>query len=290
MNLGKYIKEAFINKWHLLAFLGGLGFSVLSPFPDVALSLLAAAEIAYLSLLGTHSKFQKHVDAQEAKAAREQKGRKVDHALQRVLAALPPESVQRFQALRTRCADLRQIALDLERPGSSSTEFGLTGFQLAGLDRLLWIYLKLLFTEFSLGRFFEATQVSAIQQEIERIEAHIKQVEGESTSSQRDRILDTLRDNLQTCRQRLTNYQKAKDNFELVQFEIERLENKIRSISELAVNRQEPNFISAQVDQVADSMLKTEETINQLQFVTGLETTEDAVPELVQREVVSVQQ
>jgi hypothetical protein len=67
--------------------------------------------------------------------------------------------------------------------------------------------------------------------------------------------------------------------------EIDRLENKIRSLSELAVNRQEPDYISGQVDQVAASMIETEKTMNDLRFVTGLDTVDEA-PSLLQSEVV----
>jgi hypothetical protein len=90
---------------------------------------------------------------------------------------------------------------------------------------------------------------------------------------------------LQTSRDRLSNLQRARDNFDLVKLEIDRLENKIRSLSELAVNRQEPEFISGQVDQVAASMLETENTMNELRFVTGLDSVEEA-PSLLQGEVV----
>jgi hypothetical protein len=91
---------------------------------------------------------------------------------------------------------------------------------------------------------------------------------------------------LETSRSRLINYQKARDNSELVNLEIERLENKIRSLSELAINRQEPDFISSQVDQVANSMVQTERTMNELQFATGLAIDEE-VPQLVQRQTVT---
>jgi hypothetical protein len=70
-----------------------------------------------------------------------------------------------------------------------------------------------------------------------------------------------------------------------VKLEIDRLENKIRSLSEMAVNRQEPEFISGQVDQVANSMLDTEKTINELTFATGLETIDEEVPELMRGKV-----
>ena len=67
---------------------------------------------------------------------------------------------------------------------------------------------------------------------------------------------------------------------------IDRLENKIQSLSELAVNRQEPDFISGQVDQVATSMVDTERTINDLQFATGLQPLDEALPSLLERATV----
>ena len=98
------------------------------------------------------------------------------------------------------------------------------------------------------------------------------------------RMRKALEDNLQTSRDRLSNLNRARDNFDLVKLEIDRLENKIRSLSELAVNRQEPDYISGQVDQVAASMMQTEKTMNDLRFVTGLETVDEA-PSLLQNEI-----
>jgi hypothetical protein len=72
---------------------------------------------------------------------------------------------------------------------------------------------------------------------------------------------------------------------EIVKLEIDRLENKIRSLSELAVNRQEPDFIAGQVDQVVSGMVQTERTMSELEFATGL-AAEEEVPELVQRQTV----
>ena len=63
-----------------------------------------------------------------------------------------------------------------------------------------------------------------------------------------------------------------------MQLEIDRLENKIRSLSEMAVNRQEPEYISSQVDSVAASMLQTEQTMNELKFVTGLDPAGEEAP------------
>ena len=157
-------------------------------------------------------------------------------------------------------------------------------FQIAGLDRLLWIHLRLLFTQFALYRFLKQTSEEQIQSDIKRLEARLAQVAEQPASDQDQRVRKALEDNLQTSRDRLANLQRARDNFDLVKLEIDRLENKIRSLSELAVNRQEPDYISGQVDQVAASMMETEKTMNDLQFVTGLDSVDEA-PSLLQSEV-----
>jgi hypothetical protein len=92
-----------------------------------------------------------------------------------------------------------------------------------------------------------------------------------------------LQDNLDTSRNRLANLTKAQENYELVGLEIDRLENKIRSLSEMAVNRQEPEFISSEVDHVASSMVDTEKTMNELQFATGLNSLDNEPPSLLRQ-------
>ena len=61
----KYLKTAFLNHWNLLAVFTGVAIGLLSA-PDVVLPLVAAADIVYVVLLGSHPKFQQYVDAQEA--------------------------------------------------------------------------------------------------------------------------------------------------------------------------------------------------------------------------------
>src|SRR5262249_38722414 len=106
VRIGKYFKAAFFNHWNLLAFLGGAVFALLTPIPDVVLALVAAGEVAYLGMLGTHPKFQSYVEAQDAKAAREATSLTSQQALERITASLPKELLDRFLALRGRCLDL----------------------------------------------------------------------------------------------------------------------------------------------------------------------------------------
>lgn len=284
MHFTKYIKTAFLNRWNLLVFAAAMGFAMLSGHADVFAPLVMAGEVTYLGLLASHDKFQRYVDAQEAQALRPQSVGNPQESLRIILRSLPPQSVERFEKLRARCLELRQIAMQIKDPGGAGGGLGFDKSQVESLDRLLWIYLRLLFTQSALERFLNKTNEREIEHDIENLEARLARTSEIEDEIQRQKFAKALEDNLKTCRDRLANYEKARSNHEFMQLEIDRLENKIRSLSELAVNRHEPDFISAQVDQVASSMLQTERTMNELQFLTGLTATEEQPPALLQTE------
>jgi hypothetical protein len=55
-----------------------------------------------------------------------------------------------------------------------------------------------------------------------------------------------------------------------------------KSLAEVAINRQEPDYISSQIDSVAGSIMETEQTIHELDFATGLSESDLDVPALLQ--------
>jgi predicted nucleic acid-binding Zn-ribbon protein len=286
VHFGKYLAAAFLNHWNLLLFLGGMGFSLLSGRADMLAPLVLAGEIAYVGLLGSHPKFQAYVDAQAAKAERAQDSQASQQALAHILHKLPKDLLQRFQSLRAQCVELRRISLELKRPGMSADDVPPDQFQLTGLDRLLWIHLRLLYTQYALSQFLQKTPSNAIEQDIEKIQEQIAKLPAQQADPSSQRIRAALEDNLATSRDRLANLNKARDTYRLIQAEIDRLENKIRSLSEMAVNRQEPEFITSEVDHVASSLLDTERTMNELQFATGLNSVDNEPPELIRSQTV----
>ncbi len=283
MSLLKYVRSAFQNRWNLLALFGGVGISLLSGRIDIALPLVAAVELGYLSMLGTHPKFQRAVDAQEAAVERDKKSQTANGVLRQILRQLPAPALTRYERLRARCAELRQIANDLQQSGTLESGQPLESFQLAGLDRLMWIFLRLTFTQFTLGKFLERTNRDRILVDIEQGKVRLNEIPQADDSPQAQKLRRTLQDNVQTCEERLANFDKAQANHEFVGHELDRLENKIKSLAELGVNRQEPDFISNQVDGVARSLLDTEKTMNDLHFATGLTPLNDEIPDLIQQ-------
>lgn len=284
MHFGTYLKVAFLNHWNLLAFLGSAAFSILSGRPDIFLPIVLAGEIAYVGLLGAHPKFQEYVDAQQAKSLRAEDSQASQRTLQQILRTLPSEVLQRFQSLRAQCLELRQIAMDIRRPGAAAVDVPLDQIQLTGLDRLLWIHLRLLYTQVALSKFLKKTSTAEIESSIRNLEQQLGKLPAEDKDGRGGRVRAALQDNLDTSRNRLANLTKAHENYELIGLEIDRLENKIRSLSEMAVNRQEPEFISSEVDHVASSMVDTERTMNELQFATGLNSFDNEPPELLRQQ------
>jgi delta 1-pyrroline-5-carboxylate dehydrogenase len=85
-----------------------------------------------------------------------------------------------------------------------------------------------------------------------------------------DRIVRSLQDSVAMAELRLDNYDRAKKNAQFVSIELDRMESKIQALAEMAVNRQDPDLISSQVDSAAESMRQTEKAVSELQHLTGL--------------------
>ena len=271
-----------------MLFVGGMGFAILCGQPDVAMPIVIAAETAYLGLLGTHPKFQKYVDAQSAKQQRQQSSAKKVYALEKITSSLPKPLLDRYNDLRQRCRLLGEIASDLKEPLEFGTHEQLESMQRRGLDRLLWVFLRLLFTQHQLEQFQMAVSEEQIQVELKRIDLELARLAESDSPEHEAKIRRTLMDNRETLNERLKNYKRANSNYEFVQFELDRVENKIKSLSELSVNRQDPEYISGQIDAVTGSMKETERTMNELKFITGIGNFDDDAPELISEKQASI--
>lgn len=284
----KYIKAAFTNHWNLLGLAGGAAFTAISGQWEVGLPLMAAAEVAWLSFVGTHPRFRQFIDIQDHQKIREDNERAAKTRMRLMLGSLPRGAQKRFSALMAQCDEMRSITKQYQTAHRDEPDSTTTELRLDGLDRLLWLFLKLLYTEHSLNRFFETTTIDKIRKEIQLVESRLKREKSRPENQQRPRLIATHEDSLQTCKERQRNFEQARDSYELVKAEQKRLENKIRSLAEVGISKGDPSLLSSQVDSVADSIHETERTLGELEFVTGFSTFEsEAVPEIVPRNEVT---
>jgi hypothetical protein len=84
------------------------------------------------------------------------------------------------------------------------------------------------------------------------------------------RLVTSLTDSVALANLRLDNYQKADKNAQFVMVELDRIESKIQTLTEMMVNRQDPDLLASQVDQAAQSMTDTETAMKELQAITGM--------------------
>lgn len=257
---GEYLKRAFFHRWNMLIFLGAVGAAALSPFPDALLAIVAAGELVYLTGLISHPKFRDAVDAQFHKETRSQAETAGHRSVQDIVAQFPQQDRQRFEQLRARCLEMRSIALGVRGKQEAAGEDPNT----AALDRLLWVFLRLLVSQQAMTRFLERTDVRDIQA---RLDSARQQMAAQGGTD--ERILRSLQDSVSVQEQRLENYDRARLNADYVRVELDRIEAKIQAITEAAVNRQDPNFLTSQIDSVTATMHSTEKAISELQEITG---------------------
>ncbi len=270
--IGYYLWRAFTSRWNLLAVFGGAVAAMLTPWPDVLLPLVGAGELIYLGGLVSLPRYREAIDAQVADKARAQI-RAQAPTLNQLLLVLNTDAQQRFNALRRRCLDMRSIA----RTNRPDTVDGTTDAWTPALDRLLYGFLRLLGQQNGLLRFLGLTT----SQELTKRRDDLKKRLADAKGSGDDRMIRSLEESTAIAEQRLDNYQKAVKNADFAALELDRVEAKIQALIELAANRQDPDFLSSQVDAAAASMDHTEATLNQLQQITGGNEQMDEVPAIL---------
>src|SRR3981189_1849880 len=100
-----YLKEAFLFRWNLLFFLGGVAAAALTPAAPVLLPLVAAGELTYLTGLIFVPRFRGAIDAKVHAAGKATTGSAPappPPSVINMLAGLPSDSRTRFQRLHAR--------------------------------------------------------------------------------------------------------------------------------------------------------------------------------------------
>ena len=261
--LGEYLKRAFLYRWNLLLFPAAAAFAALTPWPDALLALVAAGELAYLAGLVSQTKFRQAVDATAHRQSRQTVAAQSRQSLEEIVGALPADYQHRFAQLRARCLEMRAIAQGARGRAGAGAAPG-DDLTAGALDRLLWVFLRLLVSQQALQRFLDRTDVNEIRARLEEARTRLAAAGGD------ERMARSLQDSVAAQEMRLDNYEKARQNAEFVRVELDRIEAKIQALTEASVNRQDPDFLSSQIDSVADNMRSTEAAITELQQLTGV--------------------
>ena len=273
--LGAYLKTAFTARWNLLLFGGGVAAALISGFPGVILPLVVAGEVFYLASMLGNERFRSAVEAQDAKVRRAAEAVGAREAYERIRKRLPAPLLRRFDQLRDHCLKLVELAGSMRGSGDAAPEQG----TLEALDRLLWGYLRMIWGAANLSEFLDHTDDGSIRSRIADLEKRLAKLPPNGDAQMRA----ALEDHLKTSRDRLANIEEAKRKLDVVAAEIERLEAKIAALAESSVAKRDVSDIAQRVDEVAEGMRKTDETMRQLQLPPELEDLEEP-PALLREE------
>lgn len=280
----KYLKAAFLYHWNLLM-LGSTGaFGIISGYPDVVLPLAAAAEMVYLALLSSNPRFQKIVDAKEIMRHKTGRDEVSSKTVTRILNELNPADRKRFGHLQGLCQKLGSVADVVNGQVNTGTQ-GITDMQIGNINRLLWIYLKLLYSKKSLENYFATIDEKEIKEKMNGIQERLNSLGNEAEDTPTEvKYRRSLADTYNTHEMRLKNYSDAKGNYDFIQLELERLYSKIAGIAETGISRQDPQYVSNEIDIVSSSVMQTEKTMNDLGYLTGVTLQDEEPPSFLRKD------
>ncbi len=253
--------------WLMLAAFALLGFQE----PGL-LVVGAGVELAYLSVLATHPRFQRFVAGQQQVSSQ----RDVQARLQSMFQSLNDADRRRYQRLATRCQAIleQQFGRSTDAPGYDT--------QSESLGKLTWMYLRLLVTRQAIYR---VVSTAAGTPTVVRMSDYPQTPPGERTEDLQRRLVDlqrrladtTLGDELRhslegqcdLLQQRVKRRAEAEGKLAYLDAEIQRIEEQVELIREQAVLSTDPETFSHRIDEIGATLSGTADWISEQQRTLG---------------------
>ena len=144
------------------------------------------------------------VHAERTRGGQEEQGQAPAVSLTQLLKGLDPKARQRFDALRVRCLEMQRIAHGIR--GQAGDSGKTDEIRAPALDRLLWSFLRLLYSQQALSRFLSSTDDKEIQRRLDDLKAR----QAKARERNDERIIKSLSDSIVTSELRLENYTKCR--------------------------------------------------------------------------------
>ncbi len=190
--------------------LAALGLGILG-FGHPAFWLLGAGlEAAYLASVATHPRFQRAVDAARRQGAPVQAGQGREELVEK----LSPPSRQRLAAVEQKCSRILQLS------GENQAEAFEVESQRDALDRLNWIYLKLLVAR----HYLESSRLQTSEADLER---RIADLEAGAAGGGTAALRESRQATLKLLRQRMSNLELGEQTLKQVDSDLARIEAQI---------------------------------------------------------------
>jgi hypothetical protein len=273
------LRRAFTWHWHLLGLGSLVSLAFLSGQFEAWLPFLAAGEVAYMGLLGLHPRFQRvlrGISAAEIRANEEAAAAKA--RFEQLMNFLSAGDEVRFRRLHERCAELLALRHNMDAKESNAS---VESFRAESLDRMLWLFLKLLHQRSGLERFLQSTLREDVEKELKKAESQLQEAQQRDVAAglPESRLTTSIAERAATIRERLENHRKASEDLELVTAEIYKTEQQITHLVEVGMTMRDSVSLTAQIDGISESLQSSERT-----FASGAHTSfldEESAPPLL---------
>lgn len=255
-----YLKAAFRHRYRVPL----LGKMPLNPMALAALAVLgianpgfwflgAALEIGYLGVLSSSTGFQKLVQGERLLSR--QHG--FEGTVQAALAALSPVSRVRYGRLLGECGRILGIAT------AGGQEGTISDMRAGGLNQLLWLFLRLLGSREMIGGNIGQVDRAEVEEELAQVRERLGKAEKDSALGR------SLQATLEIQQKRLENLDKARSSLEVIDAELDRIEQQVSLIREESAVSGGPEFISARLDAVTNTIGETSRWMEQNAEILG---------------------
>ncbi len=235
----------------------GLGtFAVLGLISPGFLLLGAGFEIAYLYALASNPRFRRVVDGRRLLAVQQRWQMK----LETLVGLLDREDQQRYRLLEQRCRSIL-----LQQDGSNPVSLQAVS---EGLGRLLWIYVKLLFTRQTIRRVLKES--GGAQDEGQTLDARIKDLQQKiADKGLSEDVRKSLSGQVDILQQRKGKQSEAADKLAFLEAELDRIQQQVELIREQAVLSTDPETVSQRIDEIAATLGGTTSWIQEQSHLYG---------------------
>jgi len=248
-----YIREAFRTPWNfgLLSVLLVLGSLI--RFHPYFLLFSAAVELGTLAAIASNKRFRRAIRARYGALPVMPDFSELDQ----LKKTLDDDHLTQFRKFEEICRQIKQNADIIDEPRSS-----LLGVALSKLEQFGASFLRMLVSHQNYVKYLSQIDRERIVQEITRID---RDIEGRS-----GRVAELKQKNRDILSQRLERIEKARENREVVEAELDVMINTINLLRDQTISITDPQGISLQIDTVLENMRDTDELVREIDsFMTG---------------------
>jgi hypothetical protein len=256
-----------------MVFGGAMIGAAFSPDPLAFGALVVAVEGAYLGMLTALPKFRLAIDSRIAGAKAAEPAAPADWRA--IMTGLPAASAARFSRLRSRCLEMRRLANAVQAADNQTADV-VGSLRTSGLDQLLWGFLRLLRQHAALTQLLTQLDPAALKARVDEIDRGL----AAAKAAKDERLEASYAARRETAQARVDYHDRTLKDANFLAAELDRVEDKILALSEMAVNQHDPNVLSAEIDAAASSMQATESSLANIGIST-MATPSVGVPEIL---------